>query len=112
MNALGVRLAVANFGNLLSSLVYLRRLPVDTLKLSREVIAAIDRPGDGNTAIIVDTILTLAHEMKLRVVAEGVETEAQRKFLTSHRCDLLQGYLLSKPLTEAEVVQLFNGGGI
>ena len=112
LNALGVRLAVANFGNLLSSLVYLRRLPVDTLKLSREVIAAIDRPDDGNTAIIVDAILTLAHDMKLRVVAEGVETEAQRKFLTSHRCDLLQGYLLSKPLTEAEVVQLFNGGGI
>lgn len=112
LHELGVQIAVANFGSLLSSLVYLRRLPVDTLKLSREVIAAIDRPGDGNTSVIVDATLTLAHDMKLRVVAEGVETEAQRKFLISHRCDLLQGYLLSKPLTEAEVVQFFNGGGI
>ena len=112
LDALGVELAIANFGRMLSSLTYLRRLPVRTLKLSREIVAAIDRQDAGNSNIIVDTALTMAHDIGLRVVAEGVETEAQQNYLVQRQCDLLQGYLVSKPLTEAEVVAFMNGGGI
>ncbi len=112
LKSLGVELAIANFGRMLSSLSYLRRLPIQTLKLSREIIAAIDRDDEENSNIIVDTALTMAHDMGLRVVAEGVETEAQQKYLTERRCDLLQGYWVSKPLTETEVMNFMNGDGI
>jgi diguanylate cyclase (GGDEF)-like protein/PAS domain S-box-containing protein len=94
---LGVRIAIDDFGTGYSSLAYLTRLPAHTLKIDRSfVISMLDDPG---AMTLVSTIISLAHSLKLQVVAEGVESEEQAKFLRLLRCDQMQGYLISKPLS-------------
>jgi diguanylate cyclase (GGDEF)-like protein len=101
---LGVRIAIDDFGTGYSSLSYLRRLPIDTLKLDRSfVTGATKHPDD---AALVMGIITLAHNLKLKVIAEGIETEEQLAFLRLLRCDEGQGYLFSKPAPAAELESL------
>ncbi len=96
LKQLGVSVAVDDFGTGYSGLSYLRQLPLDSLKIARDFISNI--PHDCDDAAIALAIISLARNLGLEVVAEGVETEAQAKFLATHRCDFLQGYYFSQPL--------------
>ncbi|WP_326537038.1 putative bifunctional diguanylate cyclase/phosphodiesterase [Pseudorhodoferax sp.] len=97
----GVQLSIDDFGTGYSSMAYLKRLPVDTLKLDRVFVSEI--ATDPRDADLCAGVIALAHKLGLRVVAEGVETEAQRQALAARDCDLFQGYLFSRPLAAAAV---------
>lgn len=96
----GVNISVDDFGTGFSSLGYLKRLPIDTLKIDKSFIN--DLTTDPDDAALVMAIITLAHNLRLKVVAEGVETEEQLKLLHLLRCDQIQGYIFSKPVTSDE----------
>src|SRR3984957_14010173 len=96
LKQLGVSLSVDDFGTGYSGLSYLRQLPLDSLKIAGNFISNV--PHDPDDAAIALAIVNLAHNLGLRVVAEGVETEAQARFLAAHRCDFLQGFFYSQPL--------------
>lgn len=104
---LGVMLAIDDFGTGYSSLAYLKLLPVHTLKIDRSFVKDIE--ADENDAAISASILALAHSLGLKVVAEGVETEAQCDFLRAHDCDYLQGYYFARPEPAARCFELLQG---
>ncbi|HMZ00820.1 MAG TPA: EAL domain-containing protein [Burkholderiaceae bacterium] len=104
---LGVRLALDDFGTGYSSLSYLRRFPLDELKIDRSFIAEC-AGGQGSAAVITRAVIAMAHGLGLRVVAEGIETEAQLKYLRQQRCDQFQGYLYSPPVSATEFEQLLR----
>ena len=99
LRSLGVRLSIDDFGTGYSSLSYLKRFPVDIIKIDRSFVR--DVPQDADDAAIIAGIIALAHSLRLEVVAEGVETEAQLDYLKSLQCDLLQGWYIS-PAVPAE----------
>ena len=106
LRTLGVRVAIDDFGTGYSSLAYLRRLPIDVLKIDRSFVMDADKEEDD--AEIVRTILALGKTLKLDTVAEGVETEAQALLLEEAGCDIFQGYLFSRPLPVHEIEQRFR----
>lgn len=99
---MGVKIAIDDFGTGYSSLSYLRRLPIDTVKLDRSFVNGATAHPDH--AALVMAIITLAHNLRLRVIAEGVETEEQLNFLRLLRCDQGQGYFFDKP-TPADLIK-------
>jgi diguanylate cyclase (GGDEF)-like protein/PAS domain S-box-containing protein len=103
---LGVAVAIDDFGTGYSSLSYLARLPVETLKIDRSFV--ITMLEDPNTATLVQTMISLAHSFRLKVVAEGVDSEDQAKMLRLLRCDQMQGYLFSKPVPNDALVALLR----
>lgn len=106
LHEMGLRLALDDFGTGFSSLGYLRRLPFNVLKIDRTFVSDLGVDAD-DTAIAV-SIINLAHNLGLSVIAEGVETEAQRAFLRKHKCDYEQGFLLSRPLPPEEIAELLR----
>ena len=103
---MGINIAIDDFGTGYSSLGYLARLPVNALKIDRSFIITMATNPDSMT--IVSTIISLAHNMSLMVIAEGVETEEQSKFLRLLRCDEIQGYLISTPLPAADLAAMLQ----
>jgi len=100
ITALGVALSLDDFGTGYSSLSYLKRFPIDTLKIDRSFTMGL--PTDANDCAIASTIISIAQQLKHRVIAEGVETAEQLAFLRSAGCNEVQGYLYSRPLPAAE----------
>ena len=96
LREMGVSLAIDDFGTGYSSLAYLKRLPITTLKIDKTFITDLNRDPD-DTAITT-TVITMAHSLGLTVVAEGVESETQLRFLDHFRCDEIQGHWLSRPV--------------
>jgi diguanylate cyclase (GGDEF)-like protein len=106
VRALGVALSIDDFGTGYSSLAYLKRLPLDVLKIDRTFLQ--DVPGSQKDRDIVQAIIVMAHTLHLQVVSEGVETTEQQAFLKTHGCDYLQGYLLGRPVPLAELRPLLE----
>ncbi|MDN3638421.1 EAL domain-containing protein [Simiduia curdlanivorans] len=106
LRARGVRIAIDDFGTGYSSLAYLKRFPLDALKIDRGFIS--DLPDDSDDAAITLAIIAMAHSLKLNVLAEGVETEAQLNFLQEASCDFYQGYLKSPAISAQDFEQLLK----
>jgi len=104
LRALGVRIALDDFGTGYSSLSYLRRFPFDKLKIDQSFVSCLGESGD--CCAIVRAVAGLGHSLGMTVNAEGVETEAQMAALRSESCDEVQGFLFSKPISNAEVPSL------
>jgi diguanylate cyclase (GGDEF)-like protein len=106
LQTMGVTISIDDFGTGFSSLSYLKRLPIDALKIDQSFVR--DVSTDQDDAALVMAIITLAHNLRLRVVAEGVETEEQWRFLHLLKCDEIQGFLFSRPLTPDRLEQLLT----
>ena len=110
LKEIGITISLDDFGTGYSSISYLKKFKVDYLKIDRSFINGIHSCLDDEA--IVKSILHLAHDLKMKVVAEGVETEKQLAFLLQHQCDVIQGYLFSKPLERAGFMALLSNNQI
>jgi EAL domain-containing protein (putative c-di-GMP-specific phosphodiesterase class I) len=107
LKAMGVSIAIDDFGTGYSSLAYLKRFPIDSVKIDRSFI--VDLPGDADDAAITRGVIAMAHSLRLKVIAEGVETREQSEFLREHGCDELQGNYVSPPLPQERFMDLLQG---
>ena len=103
LKKLGLTLAMDDFGTGYSSLSYLKKFPIDIIKIDRSFIK--DIPDNQNDMEITSAVIAMAHNLKLKVVAEGIETAAQLAFLRRHRCDVGQGYLFDRPIPGSELIE-------
>ncbi|HEY6865176.1 MAG TPA: EAL domain-containing protein [Burkholderiales bacterium] len=107
LKSYGVRISVDDFGTGYSSLAYLKRFPLDALKIDRAFVHDVN--NDADDAAITIAIINLAHSLKLKVIAEGVETQAQLHFLREHGCDEIQGYFFERPQPAGDCTRLLQG---
>jgi EAL domain-containing protein (putative c-di-GMP-specific phosphodiesterase class I) len=108
LKSIGVRLSLDDFGTGYSNFASLSRFPIDHLKIDRSSVSNI--VSDPDSATIATSIIAIAHRMRLRVIAEGVETEAQLGYLRKHSCDEIQGYYFSRPLPAEAFAELLREG--
>ena len=108
LSRMGVAISLDDFGTGYSSLAYLRRLPIDALKIDKSFVD--DIPGDSDANAVAATIISMAHSLKITVIAEGVETPEQLHYLSSQGCDQMQGYLFSPPLPAEKFEQILEQG--
>ena len=106
LHSLGVYLTIDDFGTGYSSLAYLKRFPVHQLKIDRSFVQ--DLPGNDSDSQLVSTMISMAHGLKMHVVAEGVEMPDQEAFLSSQGCDVAQGFLYSRPVPAAQMTQILT----
>jgi diguanylate cyclase (GGDEF)-like protein/PAS domain S-box-containing protein len=106
LRALGVRVALDDFGTGFSSLSHLVRYPIDTLKIDQSFVREIG--GEGQSGPVISAVVAMAHQLKLQVVAEGVETEEQELFLRREGCDALQGFRLARPMGPGSLCRLLR----
>jgi EAL domain-containing protein (putative c-di-GMP-specific phosphodiesterase class I) len=102
----GIKIALDDFGKGYSSLTYLKQLPITTLKIDKSFVDDIENSKISN--IIVNSVIMIGHEMDLIIVAEGVETEVQFKYLARSKCNRIQGYLFSRPVEEEKALELLK----
>jgi diguanylate cyclase (GGDEF)-like protein/PAS domain S-box-containing protein len=108
LHSMGIALSIDDFGTGYSSLSYLKKYPVSKLKIDRSFVT--DLSSDPDDQAITRAIIAMAHNLRLKVVAEGVETPEQYAFLREHRCDYIQGYLVCHPMPAAQTALLFQAG--
>jgi diguanylate cyclase (GGDEF)-like protein/PAS domain S-box-containing protein len=106
LKGMGIKISIDDFGTGYSSLNYLSRIPLDSLKIDRSFVKQVRM--NPNDEAIITAIIGLAHNLRLKVVAEGVETESQLAFLREHRCDEVQGYLWSPPLPTEDIISILT----
>jgi EAL domain-containing protein (putative c-di-GMP-specific phosphodiesterase class I) len=102
LKAMGIKIALDDFGTGYSSLNYLKKLPIDIVKIDKEFIKTIS--NQENNQLIIQSVIKLIHDLNLRIIAEGIETIEQLEFLKLNNCDFGQGYLFDKPISE-EILQ-------
>ena len=106
IDEMGVQIALDDFGTGYSSLSYVKRFPIDVLKIDRSFVRGI--PAQANDTVITTAIISMAHSLGIKVIAEGVETADQLAFLRAHGCDAMQGYYFSKPLPTEQFAELLR----
>ena len=104
LSDIGIELAIDDFGTGYSSLAYLKKLPIDKLKIDQEFVS--DLPNDEEDAAITKAVIALAKSLNLNIIAEGVETKEQRDFMIENGCENIQGYFYSKPISSDELTKL------
>jgi EAL domain-containing protein (putative c-di-GMP-specific phosphodiesterase class I) len=109
ISEMGIKLAIDDFGTGYSSLAYLKRLPVDKLKIDRSFISNL--PDDEDDIVIVQTIIALSNSLRLSVIAEGVETIEQKEFLIGNGCPHIQGYFYGKPMKAESMLEMLKKEG-
>ena len=105
LKGLGIKIAIDDFGTGYSSLGYLKNFPIDTLKIDKSFVQ--DVTNDDDNAAITNTIITLAQNLNLNVIAEGVETKEQAEFLSARNCYLMQGYYFSRPMKAEDIAKKY-----
>ncbi|MEN8264724.1 MAG: EAL domain-containing protein, partial [Nitrospirota bacterium] len=110
LSAMGAQISVDDFGTGYSSLSYLKQLPINTVKIDKSFIRDISE--EHNAEGIVKAIIAMAHSLRMKVIAEGVEKEEQRSFLQSYHCDEMQGYFFSPPVSEKGFTKLLENARV